>query len=98
MLGLATKAGKTVFGAESVAKGVKSGKILLVLADHGLSERSMKDTTMMCSYYHTPLIVPAESGAAGAACGKPAIRLIGITDRSFATQLIELREYAEVQH
>lgn len=97
MLGLATKAGKTVFGAESVGKSVKSGKALVVIADPGLSQRSMKDTVSMCEFYETELILPIAEGAAGKACGKPDIRLIAITDRNFAGKLIELREYAEVQ-
>ena len=97
MLGLATRAGKCVFGAESCAKSVKSGKALVVIADCGLSARSMKDTVNMCDFYETELIVSEPEGRAGAACGKPAIRLIAVTDRNFAEQLIKLRNQSEVQ-
>ena len=97
MLGLATKAGKCVFGAESCAKSVKTGKAYVVIADCGLSARSMKDTVSMCDFYETDLIVSEPEGRAGIACGKPAIRLIAVTDRNFAEQLLKIRNQSEVQ-
>lgn len=97
MLGLATRAGKCVFGAESCSKSVKSGKALLVIADCGLSARSMKDTVSMCEYYETRLIISEPEGRAGSACGRPDIRLIAVTDPRFAEQLVKLTKQAEVQ-
>lgn len=97
MLGLATRAGKCVFGAEACAKNVKSGKACVVIADCGLSARSMKDTVSMCDYYETPLIVSEPEGRAGAACGRPANRIIAVTDRNFAEQLVKIGKQVEVQ-
>ncbi len=94
-LGLAAKAGKCVYGAEATEKGVKSGRVLLVIADAGLSERSMKDVGCMCDYYGVPLIT-AEKDRAGAACGKNSIKQIGVTDKGFSDRLTELSKTAEV--
>ena len=95
-LGLCVKAGRCQFGSESCAAGVKRGKIRLLIADASLSPRSQKDMRCMCAFYHTPLIFAEPAGAAGRACGKPNIKIIGIADDGLAKKLLDLSKYAEV--
>ena len=51
LIGFAARARKLLFGSFSCEKGVRSGKARLILADEGLSARSMKDVHNMCEYY-----------------------------------------------
>ena len=92
MIGLATKAGACMFGAFAVEKGVKSGKIVLVVADEGLSPAATKTAKNMCEYYDVPLIFAGEEGRLGRACGRPANKWVGITGKGFADRLLAICE------
>ena len=70
LIGLATRAGKTVSGEFSTEKSVKSGKGFLVLAAEDASENTRKKFQNMCDYYEVPFFVygtKEELAAAGAA-------------------------------
>ena len=62
LIGFAAHARKLLFGSFSCEKGVRSGKARLILADEGLSARSMKDVHNMCEYYSVPLVVISPEG------------------------------------
>ena len=51
LIGLATKAGKTVSGEFSTEKSVKTGKGLLVIVAEDASENTKKKFRNMCSFY-----------------------------------------------
>ena len=50
MIGLATKAGKTVSGEFSTEKAVKTGKAWLVIVSEEASDNTRKMFTNMCTY------------------------------------------------
>lgn len=50
LIGLATKAGKTVSGEFSTEKSVKTGKGLLVIVAEDASENTKKKFRNMCSF------------------------------------------------
>lgn len=55
LIGLATKAGKTVSGEFMTEKSVKTGKASLVIISGEASENTKKMFTNMCTYYNVPI-------------------------------------------
>ena len=55
LIGLATKAGKSVSGEFSTEKSVKSGRAQLVIVSEEASENTKKMFTNMCTYYKVPI-------------------------------------------
>ena len=90
MLGFAVKAGKVMMGAFACERGVKNGKIGLILMDAGASERTKKDVRNMCKYYRVPLIEAQPIGEIAKRCAKDGLILAGITDKSFINRLEEI--------
>ena len=56
LIGLATKAGKTVSGEFSTERAVKSGKAYLVIVAEEASDNTKKKFSNMCTYYQVPII------------------------------------------
>ena len=57
LIGLATKAGKTVSGEFSTEKSVKTGKGYLAIVAGDSSENTKKKFRNMCTYYEVPLYI-----------------------------------------
>ena len=57
LVGLATRAGKTVSGEFSTEKSVKTGKGFLVLVAEDASENTRKKFRDMCDFYEVPVYV-----------------------------------------
>ena len=55
LIGLATKAGKTVSGEFSTEKSVKTGKGFLVMVAEDASENTKKKFRNMCTFYEVPI-------------------------------------------
>ena len=70
MLGIATKAGKTVTGEFSTEKAVKEGKAFLVIVAKDASNNTKKKFHNMCDYYHVTIREFADKVSLGNACGK----------------------------
>ena len=87
MLGLCAKAGKITYGAFGCEKGIKSGKIKLVVISAQASENTKKEFSDSCKYYNIPIIFSDED--IGKAVGKSANKVFGITDADFAKALIK---------
>ena len=85
LIGFAARARKLLFGSFSCEKGVRSGKARLILADEGLSARSMKDVHNMCEYYSVPLVVISPEGELARISGKMA----AVTDEQFAEAILK---------
>ena len=87
MIGLATKAGKTVSGELSVENAVKShkaGKAALVILAEDASDKTKKHFTEMCTYYETHLLIYGTKETLGHSMGKQQRASLAITDSGFA--------------
>ena len=84
MIGLATKAGKTVSGEFSTEKAVKSGKAWLVIVSRSASENTKKMFRTMCTYYEVPLYFYGEKEELGPALGKETRTSLALLDEGFA--------------
>lgn len=91
-LGLCARARKCTFGAMACESGVKSGKVLLILLDEGMSEKSQKGVYDMCAYYKVPAYKTSPCGELGRSVGKNANLIVGVCDQNMAKKLIGIIE------
>lgn len=89
LIGLATRAGKTVSGEFSTEKSVKSGKGFLVLAAEDASENTRKKFQNMCDYYEVPLFVYGTKEELGKYCGKEFRASLAVQDENFAKAIVK---------
>ena len=82
LIGLATKAGKTVSGEFSTEKSVKTGKGLLVIVAEDASENTKKKFRNMCSFYEVPICL-------GRAMGKEYRACLAVQDENFAKAIMK---------
>ena len=84
LIGLATKAGKTVSGEFATEKAVKSGKAFVVIVAGDASDNTMKKFKNMCDYYRVPIYFYADKDTLGHAMGKEFRASLAILDEGFA--------------
>ncbi len=84
LIGLATKAGKTVSGEFCTEKEVKSGHAALVIVAGDASENTKKKFKNMCDYYHVPIYFYKDKDTLGHAMGKQFRASLAILDEGFA--------------
>lgn len=84
LIGLATKAGKTVSGEFSTEKAVKTGKARLVLVSEEASDNTKKMFSDMCTYYKVPIGYFGTKDELGHAMGKEMRASLAVTDTGLA--------------
>lgn len=90
MIGLATRAGKTVAGEFSVEKAVKQRKAKLVIVSEEASENTKKLFTNKCQYYGIPCIICGSRNDLGNATGNKERVSIAILDSEFSKSIIQI--------
>ena len=89
LIGLATKAGKTVSGEFSTEKSVKTGKGLLVIVAEDASENTKKKFRNMCSFYEVPFYAYADKESLGHHIGKEFRASLAVTNEGLAKAVIK---------
>ena len=84
LIGLATKAGKTVSGEFRTGKEVKSKRAALVIVADDASDNTKKKFKNMCDYYHVPICFYKDKDTLGHAMGKQFRASLAILDEGFA--------------
>jgi len=84
LVGLATKAGRTVSGEFMTEKEVKSGRAALAIVAIDASENTKKKFRNMCEYYEVPLCFYGNKEKLGHAIGKEFRASLAILDEGFA--------------
>jgi len=92
LLGLATKAGKTVSGEFSTEKAIKTGKIDLVIVTEDASDNTKKHFSDMCVYRKIPYFEYGNKESMGHAMGKEVRASLAVTDLGFADSIRKLLE------
>ena len=95
LIGLATKAGKTVSGEFSTEKSVKTGKGLLVIVAEDASENTKKKFRNMCSFYEVPIFFFSDKESLGRAMGKEYRACLAVQDENFAKAIVRAIESCE---
>lgn len=84
LIGLATKAGKTVSGEFMTEREVKSGRAVLVILAKDSSENTRKKFCNMCEFYEVPIYIYGDKDTLGHAMGKEFRASLAILDEGFA--------------
>lgn len=87
LIGIATKAGKTVSGEFSVERAVKDGKAIVVVVADEASDNTKKMFTNMCNFYDVPLYIYGTKEELGRAMGKQMRASMAITDEGLGRAL-----------
>lgn len=69
LLGLASRSGQIILGADLALREIRAGKAALALLDAGASEGTKKKISDACAYRQVPLHILPE-GELSRACGK----------------------------
>lgn len=89
LVGLATKAGRTVSGEFSTEKAVKSGKAQLVIVSAEASDNTRKKFQNMCEYYKVPIYFYGTKAELGAAMGKEFRASLAVTDMGLSDAIMK---------
>lgn len=84
LIGIATKAGKTVSGEFMTENAVKQNKAYLVIVAGDASDNTKKKFRNMCEFYHVPIIIFSEKESLGHAMGKEIRASLAVLDEGFA--------------
>ncbi len=87
LIGLAMKAGKISFGADSVEEDCKRGKIHLLIIAQDASERTQKKFKEISENYNIELIIDSNIEQLSKTIGKSNKAILGIKDRNFAKSI-----------
>jgi ribosomal protein L7Ae-like RNA K-turn-binding protein len=85
-VGLAFKAGNALCGTAACEKGIKHGKVKLLILQDRISAGSEKHFRLLCERNNVALIM--EKAPLGEAIGRPGIMVIGITDVGLKNAII----------
>ena len=92
LLGLATKAGKTVSGEFAVEQSVKKREACLVIIALDASENTKKHFHDMCRYRDIPVLDTCTKSELGRFTGKKERASAALLDQGFADKLISIKQ------
>lgn len=95
LIGLATKAGKTVSGEFCTEREVKSGKARLVIVAEDASENTRKKFKNMCDFYRVPVCFYQDKVTLGNAVGKEFRASLAVLDEGFSESIKKNMETKE---
>jgi len=84
LIGLATRAGRTVSGEFMTEREVKSGRAILAIVAIDASENTKKKFRNMCDNYEVPLYFYSSKEDLGHAIGKEFRASLAVLDEGFA--------------
>ncbi len=87
LIGLAMKAGKVAFGADSVEENILKQKVKLVVLSEESSERTKKRFIDICAKNSIPVIIYENIDNLSKAIGKNNKAVLGIKDTNFAESI-----------
>lgn len=89
LIGLATKAGKTVSGEFCTEREVKSAKAFLVIVAADASDNTKKKFQNMCKFYQVPFCIFQDKESLGNAMGKEFRASLAVLDAGFAKSILK---------
>ena len=96
MLGLATKAGRTVSGEFAVEQAVKSREAVLVIIAQDASGNTKKHFHDMCNYRDIPILEICSKEELGRYTGKKERASVALLDQGFAEKLISIKREGSI--
>ena len=90
LLGLATRAGKTVFGTEACMQAIEKKKIKLLIIATDAAERTKMNFKNICSKSNVPIIEYLSSDELSKSIGQNNKAVVGIKDTNFSNETIKI--------
>ena len=87
MLGLASRAGKCVFGQEAFLNAIRAKKIALAVLSEDASDNTKKRIRNACEYYNIKLL-ELKTDMLGQSVGKPGVKVVGIIDKMMSNAIL----------
>ena len=89
LIGLATKAGKTVSGEFMTEREAKARRAYLVIVAGDASENTKKNFRNMCEYQKVPICFYSDKESLGHAMGKQFRASLAVLDEGFAKGILK---------
>ncbi len=96
LIGLATKARKICFGADSVEMEMKKKKVQLIILASDASERTKSKFQKLAEQYKVPIIIEGEIEILSKTIGKSNKAIIGLEDSNLAKEIQKIKNGGEV--
>lgn len=90
LLGLATRAGKVIFGTEAVITGLEKRKIKLLLIATDAAERTKLNFSKLNEKYKLDYVEALDTDLISKAIGKNNKVIVGITDVNFSKEILKI--------
>ena len=87
LLGIATKAGKTVSGESLCLEAIRGNKAKLVIVAGDASDNTKKKFIDKCSYYNVKMIINSDKETLGRFCSKEVRTVVAVTDEGLAESI-----------
>ena len=95
LLGLATRAGKTVFGTEACKQALEKNKIKLMIIATDAAERTKMNFNNICNSKNIPILEYLNMEELSKTIGKYNNAVIGIKDANFSREIIKIIDGGE---
>lgn len=89
MVGLATRAGKTVSGEFATEKAIKEGKARVVIVAEDASDNTKKLFMNKCDYYKVPIFITGSKDELGSVTGNQSRASLAVIEQGFAKAIID---------
>lgn len=96
LLGLATRAGKTVFGTEACISSVEKRKTTFIIIAKDAADRTKQNFKEICKKSNIPIWEGLTIEILSKAIGKSNKAVIGIVDTNFSKEMIKIINGGEV--
>ncbi len=90
LLGLATRAGKAVFGAEATQEDIQKKKVKLVIVANDAADRTKKNFQQLCNENKIPMKILLTINEISNSTGKENKAIIGIKDINFSKEILRI--------
>ena len=96
LLGLATKAGKIIFGTESCLDMIYKKKVKLIIVAEDSSERTKDKFKKLSTGYKIPIIIAGNIEELSKAIGKSNKAILGIEEPNLSSEIQKINNGGEV--
>ena len=96
LLGLATRAGKTVFGTEACKADIEKRRVKLMIVAQDASDRTKKNFKEICDKVNVQIVEVLTIEELSKAIGKENKATIGVVDTNFSNEILKIINGGEV--
>jgi len=96
LLGLATRAGKSVFGTESSKEAIEKNKVKLIIVAEDAADRTKKNFKEICSKNNIPIRIKLTIEQISKSIGQSNKAIVGIKDINFSKEILKIIDGGEI--